>query len=55
MLLHLSCGRSVPAIAAEAFPRRSTPMVARVIVWMFFVLLGVSILIEQPLPLAIAP
>jgi hypothetical protein len=30
-------------------------MAARVIVWMFMVLLGISILLEQPVPLAIAP
>jgi hypothetical protein len=30
-------------------------MVARVIVWMFMVLLGISILLEQSTPLAIAP
>jgi hypothetical protein len=30
-------------------------MLARVILWMFLVFLGVSIFLEQPVPLAIAP
>lgn len=30
-------------------------MMARVAVWMFLVLLGVSMILEAPVPLAIAP